>query len=437
MESATTIKKFGAKLCLFVALSLLVLPAALLAQSYDNPSIGQKPVARFPQDFKPLGIRAGAFMLHPGIQLAAQFNDNVFYTGTLEQNDTIWHVKPYITAQSNWTRHSLKIWVAADIARYNTFDILEYEDYFLSITGRVDVKERSDFSYGFDWWRLHEDRSNRFANEQGIKPTVFTLVGGNLGYDHTFNRFSIGVLWNIRDLDYRNGVTLAGEIIDNQDRDRTTNTFGARFGYWFKSDKQAFVAVNYYDTNFDQKFDRSGYERSGNGYNISGGLDFAMTGVLSGDVFLSYLDRSYDDPRLPNTNGWAVGMGLHWMPTTLTTVHGRITSSIEDTTLSTASGFQRTMYSVRVDHELLRNLQINGQVSYYDNKYQLLADAPENSSSSEHYFTAGVGATYFFNRWSYLSASYMYGKYTRGGNLDPRFDRFKVNDVWLVLGFER
>ena len=72
----------------------LMLPAMLLAQFYDNPGLGQKPVAGHPQDYKPLGVRAGSFMLHPGVQLAVEFNDNVFYTRENKQNDTIYHIRP-------------------------------------------------------------------------------------------------------------------------------------------------------------------------------------------------------------------------------------------------------------------------------------------------------------------------------------------------------
>ena len=48
------------------------------AQYYDSPGLGQKPVAAHPQDYKPLGVRAGGFMLHPGVQLAAEYTDNAF-----------------------------------------------------------------------------------------------------------------------------------------------------------------------------------------------------------------------------------------------------------------------------------------------------------------------------------------------------------------------
>ena len=139
-----------------IAVSLLMLCGNVAAQNYDNPGLGQQPVISHPQDYKPLGIRAGAFMLHPGVQLGAQWTDNAFYADTDLKSDTIFHIRPYITAQSTWSRHSLNVRLAADFARYAQYSERDYEDYFFGISGRVDVKTRSAFTYSLDYMNLHE-----------------------------------------------------------------------------------------------------------------------------------------------------------------------------------------------------------------------------------------------------------------------------------------
>ena len=116
----------------------------LFAQNYDDPGLGEKPVSAHPQDYKPLGIRAGSFMLHPGVHLAAEFTDNVFYTKNLKQSDTIFHIRPYISAQSTWSSHSLNVKLAADIARYADYDFRNYEDYFLIANGQISGPKTHD-----------------------------------------------------------------------------------------------------------------------------------------------------------------------------------------------------------------------------------------------------------------------------------------------------
>ncbi len=186
-----------------LGLSLVFLNGTAQAQYYDNPGLGQKPIATYPQDYKPLGIRAGSFMLHPGVQVAGEYTDNVFFTENDTKSDIIYHVRPYITAQSTWSRHSLNVSLAADFAWYGDYDRQNYQDYFFDITGQVDVKTRSFFSYGLNYLNLHEDRSTRDA-EQGFEPTRYDAYGGNIGYDHTFNRLSLGVRYTHRWLDYDN-----------------------------------------------------------------------------------------------------------------------------------------------------------------------------------------------------------------------------------------
>jgi hypothetical protein len=427
-----TQQKYQRVLMAFSCLILLPLSTVIQAQNYDSPGLGQKPVATHPQDFKPLGIRAGSFMLHPGVQLAAQFTDNVFYANKNKQDDTIFHVRPYITAQSTWSRHSLNVRLAADIARYKDFGFRDYEDYFLLINGKVDVKNQSFMTYGLDYLDLHEELNTRSA-EQGVEPTRYNMVGGNLGYDHTFNRFSVAAQYRLIRLDFDNARGFDGEVIDNQDRDRDENSLRLRAGYQFKTDMQAYVAYVAQKVEFDEALDRNGLARSGDGYTVDGGVNFTMTGKLKGDLFVRYLDREYDDPSLPNTNGWTGGAGLQWTPTYLTTVSGSITGSIEDTTLQYSSGYLRTLYSLRVDHELLRFLQLSGFVAYADNDYQLIDGAPENARSYDEVFRAGIGVSWFINRALFLSASYDYEKL----ETNVPSDGYDVNRVWLTLGLER
>lgn len=413
-------------------LVLLCAPSALMAQSYDNPSIGQQPISAYPQDYKPLGVRAGSFLLQPGVELAGEWVDNVLYSFDNEQSDFVWHIRPYLTAQSNWSRHSLNIRLAADIGRHDDFSIRDYEDYFLSINGDIDVKTRSTFDYRADYMQLHEDLNDR-SSEQGVEPTVYTLTGLGLGYQHTFNRLSVDLDYDHRDLDFDNALRADGSILDNQDRDRAEDAIGMRFNYAFKADMQAFVGATWRSIDFDEDIDRNGYMRSSEGYTIDAGISLGLTGVLDGDLFISYHDRDFDDPTLGTIDGWAAGAGLTWYPTRLTTVHGSISSGIEETTSADSSGYLGTLYQVRVDHELRRNVQINGRLTYRDNDYTLLPGAASDARESDHVFGAGLGGTWFINRHMWLSASYDISELS--SNVPS--DDYKVNRVWLVLGFEK
>lgn len=415
-----------------VGLWLGLLPVSLFAQYYDSPGLGEKPVAAHPQDYKPLGIRAGVFMLHPGITLAGEYTDNAFFASDNEQSDTIYHIRPYVTAQSAWSRHSLQLRLAADIARYNDFGERDYEDYFFGVTGRVDVKSRSFFNYGLDYMDLHEGLNNR-SSEQGVQPTRYNLGGGNIGYDHTFNRLSLSAKFTLNRLDFDDVLAADGAVIDNQDRDRDESSYSLRAGYQFQTDKQAFISYTGYTVDYDQPFDRNGLAREGDGYTLSGGLAFTMTGKLTGDVFVSYHERQFDDAGLPDVNGWAGGAGLQWNPTDLTSVYGQIASDVEETTDRNSSGFLQTVYSLRVDHALKRFVQLNGFVAYRVHNFQPIDGTAANTRSTDNVLRAGVGLNWFINRFMYLNTSYAYEDF----NSSLPDDDYSTNTFWLVLGLER
>ena len=88
---------------------------------------------------------------------------------------------------------------------------------------------------------------------------------------------------------------------------------------------------------------------------------------------------------------------------------------------------------MRVDHELLRNLQLNAQYSYYKNDYELLPGAPEFARDEDTESRWGVGATYFVNRSVWISASYDFSDFS--SNVPN--DDFESGVAWLVLGLER
>jgi hypothetical protein len=404
----------------------------LLAQYYDDPGLGQKPVATHPQDYKPLGIRAGSFMLHPGVELAAEYTDNVFYSYDNEESDLIWHVRPYFTAQSTWSRHSFNVRLAADIGRHADYGFRDYEDYFLNISGRLDVKTRTSITYGADYMDLHEGLNVRSA-EQGVEPTRFTIYGGRLGFDHIFNRFSVGMMYRRYWYDFDDALGEDGTIIENQDRDRVDDSLSAKVAYQFKTDKQLFARATWYQTEFDQPFDRNGLDRSSDGWSVSAGITFQVTGVLDGDLAASYYSRSVNDPLLPDIEGWGGSAGLSWYPTSLTTVRGSISTEVHPTTSQYSSGYLGTLYAVRVDHELLRDLQVQAHVSYRDNDYQLVDFAPEDARRYDEVWSAGLGASWFINRNLRLSASYDFS--TLSTNVP--FDGYDANRFWLVLGFEK
>jgi hypothetical protein len=234
-------------------------------------------------------------------------------------------------------------------------------------------------------------------------------------------------------LDFEDALGFDGEIIENQDRDRDRTNLSLRVGYQFKGNAQAWASYAANSTSYDQPIDRNGYARDGDGFQAGAGLAFLVTGKIDASIGAMYNERSYDDPSLPDASGWGGTGSLTWRATSLTTLTGSMSSSIEETTNQYSSGFLRNLYVLRGDHELTRSIQLNGFVSYSNNKYEMLPNAPEIARSRDQVYRGGIGLNWFINRWMFLNASYDYEKLK--SNVPD--DGYEVNRVWLTLGFER
>ncbi|MGH3578605.1 MAG: outer membrane beta-barrel protein, partial [Mycobacterium sp.] len=121
--------------------------------------------------------------------------------------------------------------------------------------------------------------------------------------------------------------------------------------------------------------------------------------VTSIDVFAGYRRQDYVDPKLGSITGPTGGAKLTWNVTRLTTVTGSLTRDIQETVLTNSAGYFQTIGEVRVDHELLRNLLLNGSVGYEE-------DAFQGIGRTDDYYLTGAGAKYLIDHNFWLAGGY-------------------------------
>lgn len=174
-----------------------------------------------------------------------------------------------------------------------------------------------------------------------------------------------------------------------------------RTGYELAPLREIYLLTGFNTRDYDQSRDNNGFARSSDGYTLALGTKYDLTGVTAIDVFAGYRQQDYDDVRLDTVQGWTAGAKLIWNVTRLTTVTGTLSREVEETTISSASGYFATVAELRVDHELLRNLVLDASLAYEEDEFEGIAREDE-------YYTGRVGAKYLINRNFSLSGGYRY-----------------------------
>lgn len=392
-------------------ISLLNLPAIGVATEGEGFGTTQT-------GYEAVGVRVGSFILFPEISASVTRDDNVFTVSDDEDSDTIIHIKPSLSLNSNWGRHGANIYLDTDIAKHQDFDNEDWNDVAFDASGWLDVQSSGKLSGQVRLNRLHEDRYSP-NNVFGLEPVDFNLNSVNLGYEHKFNRLVASIFYqrsdyNFDDVNARDSFGTVS-VVDSDDRDRAEDLVTLKLMYEVNPGMSGFVSGTTRMVEYDDNLDSAGLQRSSDGYSINTGVALELTHLLVGDVYIGYNNQDYDDPTLSSINHFNVGADLTWRPTGLTIVQGKIDGEVVDSIVDGVSGFFRTSYAVQVDHELKRNILLLGKLRYAQDDFEGTS-VGSNQERDDDTVEFGLGMKYLFNRHLYLSGDYNYTK--RSSNAD-------------------
>ncbi|QIF82460.1 outer membrane beta-barrel protein [Brevundimonas sp. 'scallop'] len=339
--------------------------------------------------YDPLGIRAGGFTAFPRLQSGVVHDDNIFAAEDDPQPATTLRLTPEVVVRSNWSRHALETRARAEIDRNLDFDSENTTDWSLGGAGRLDVARGVDITVAADYARDHEARTAAGAGPGARRPITFDLASTSLAATRSQGRLRLSAKAVVLRYDYRNGLSAAGAVIEQDDRDRTVARLTGRANYALSPATALFFQVARDDRNYRKV--AGSPERSSSGHEALAGVDFELGALIRGEVAAGYIRQDFQDAAYGDLDGFGGRARLSWFPTQLTTLTATAARSVADTGVIDSAGALRTDLSISVDHELLRNLILTAETAWSENGYNGL-------DRTDTRFTAGVSAVYRLNR---------------------------------------
>jgi len=362
-----------------------------------NETVGTRPRP----DFDARGVRTGGFLFNLDADGEVRYDDNVFRRETNTNDDTILVFRPRAGLYSGWSRHAVNVYGDAEIGRFQDFDNNDYEDWTLGTDGRLDFTRSSFLTARIVTNQRHEDRGSP-DEVNGINPTTYKLIEGDAAFDYRPTRWGLRLNSESNHFRYDNTATSTG-LVNQQDRNRDEHYLSATGSYEIQPAYDAFLRIGYNRRKYDNVPDDEGFNRNSEGWAGVLGARIDLTGVLFGDVFAGYIQQRYEDDAFGDVDGPQVGAALFWNPTGLTSLSFRASRAIQETTLAGASGFWSTTLGAGIDHELRRNILLNGQLTFATNEYNGI-------SRDDELARIGIGGTYLINRHWRASANYSFDR---------------------------
>ncbi|WP_207478451.1 outer membrane beta-barrel protein [Arenibaculum pallidiluteum] len=353
---------------------------------------GASVVDRQRPEFDPLGIRAGSFLIFPQVEAGVTWDSNVFASEDNSESDFLLELSPSVTARNESGVHFLQLRAGADIGRYVDQSSEKYIDFLANAAGRYDIARETRLSGELGVRGDHEAGGDPDSPTDRAEPVDYRVGLAQIGLRQGFNRFAVSAGGSVEYRDYDDVRRRDGLDADQDFRDRTIYATTLRGSYELQPGIETFVRGTYDWTRYRLE-ERA--QRDSTGWEIAVGSDFDLTGLLTGSAYVGYEQRDYDNDLLEDPSGISAGVRLDWAVTQLTSVTGEVTRKLEETTSLTVSARERTLLRLGVDHELLRNLILNGTAGVRRDDFQ-------GSTREDDYLLVGAGATYLMNRNVYV-----------------------------------
>lgn len=375
------------------------------AQQFErnrNVSVRERPQP----EFDPIGVPVGAFRAYLTMPVGLTYVDNIFAVDTGEESDVVFNIQPDLELRSQWSRHELVLLAGVDHASYSDFDSENTTDADVGARGRIDFQRNTNARFQLSQAWNNEPRTNATTRGDTLEPVEYQVATASGGLSHAINRTKFDVDASLTDFNYDDTVTVTLTPVDQDFRDVSIRRLSGRASYAISPATAVFVR---YEAN-DRDYDVAGpTARDSSGYTAFVGADFDITQLARGAISIGYLSQEYDSATFSDVDGLAVSASVEWFPTTLTTIEFGVERSVVDTGVVNTSGALSTVYSVRGDHELRRNVVVSGQLSFRDDDYNTPIDR------SDEGLAAGLDATYLLNRHLGASVLYRYAERSSGG----------------------
>ncbi|HWA00972.1 MAG TPA: outer membrane beta-barrel protein [Caulobacterales bacterium] len=395
--------------CSYLAVGLIALapiePA--LAQD-DEQNVGVQERAR--PEYDPLGLRFGGFDLNASLEVNAEHVDNLFAAPADSQSDMIYTVAPQATLTSHWSRHAVVVSAGGASNQHDEFDSEDYSTGYVSGYGRLDIGDSTQVSGTVRLSHEVEPRTDPGSFQTLSEPVRYDHQDASISAQHTMNRFRLSGTVSAANYNYDD----AGAV-DQDFRDHTEDSITGRVEVAVSPRLSIVGSVTGDKRDYD-----NAPTLSSDGRTILAGVRLDLTNLIRGEFTVGQFSQDYDVGG--TVDGTAIAGNLEWFVTGLTTVTLNAHRDVQEATATTATPYVDSRWSVRVDHEFLRNLLVSGDIGYEKRKFE----PPVVREDETEYADAEI--KYLVNRRVALRLAYAHERNDSSGTPDPQRD-FDVNRI--------
>jgi len=341
--------------------------------------------------YSQLGIRAGAFLLRPALEVYGGYETNPMSTGVDPQGSAYGRTQAELEVESDWARHAFRGRIEGEYTAYDEFPDLNAPRY--AADGAVRIDARRDLRLDFALRSVLDSQSPGDPDlPDDVKGRPQNMrTGASAGAIWKPNRLSVGAVGELDRRVYEDAETNGGAIIDNEDENYTAYEVRLRTGYELDPGLEPFVEVSGNQRIYDLELNDSGVLHDSAGFRTYLGVRVEPDPIWALEAKLGYGEQEAEDPGIPVQNGLVAQGSLIWRPSALTTFTLTAEKDFTPTGRECCVIADEFSTELRFEHEFRRYLILSGSLKFDQENYSMIDYTLRN-------LDAELGLEYKFNR---------------------------------------
>jgi len=354
-------------------------------------------------DYDPIGLQLGDFTVLPSIEAATSYSNNVYQTSTAKVSDAFVTVKPMIKLQSDWQTNSLNVVASGNFVRHFKETARDEDGWSFGANSRISIDAYESVGVNARTSRYYEDQFVGAPQGNLKSPVSAQSTSGAANLDVQMADARAVIAGDFTHLAYNPVTSLTNVSLSESERNRDIGRIIGHLEYRVSPDTMAFIESVGTLTSYQHNLAGGQLNRDSKEIRAEAGVSLDLAGKIRGNVALGYIDRKYDAPIYQGISGLSLNARVEFFPTGLTSVTFAARRDIEDAVFVGAGGFFNNGLTIRVDHELYRNILLNVAVDYEYDKYGQI-------DAHDQILRTSGGVQYMLDNLIELKASVNYGE---------------------------
>ncbi len=356
---------------------------------------------RFPDEYRPDGMKVGEFIMKPSFEISGGYTDDAREDGDPAKEDGFTEAEARVKLQTDWDRNEIYVDLRGSQEIYASADTenTTYLDGYTIVTLDVTDRTKIELDAGASHFKQNENDPNEPDDPSEKDNEDIVYLAPSITQEIGKATFRLKGL--IEDSTTENDSYDDGSGIVTDDEDYVHYEARLRASYEVNTRLTAFVEGSYNERDYEQRMDTSDNLRGSHGYGVFAGAEIRLADNLEAKVAAGVRRQNFDEATfdtvlVPTLDAW-----IKWQATDDTALTLEAETEIEESDISDVSAEVKRTFSARVDHALRENVLLYGLARYTEEHFR-------NTTDKDRTYLGRVGLEYAYDKYLRFNLQYEY-----------------------------